>query len=58
MPDVAPWLALTALIVGLTIHAALDYRAQVQYHRQKNARPLTVYTMNLPDVASFTLEQQ
>lgn len=58
MIDVAPWAALTVLCAGLSLHAWLDYRAQVRYHRQKNARPLTVYTMNLPDVASFTLEQQ
>ena len=58
MIDLTPWLALSALCVGLLTHAVLDYRAQIRYHREKNSRPLTVYTMNLPDVASFTLEQQ
>ncbi len=58
MIDLTPWVAAVGLLIGLTIHAWLDYRAQVRYHREKNSRPLTVYTMNLPDVASFTLEQQ
>lgn len=58
MIDLTPWIASLLLLAGLGIHAYRDHQAQVRYHREKNSRPLVVYTMNLPDVPTIHLEQQ
>ncbi len=58
MIELTPWVAALLLTVGLSIHAWRDHAALVRYHREKNSRPLVVYTMNLPDVPTIHLEQQ